>query len=390
MTSRMKRRLLAVVLITAATIVIAVVAIDWKLRADLNTAREQWRAAGGILVLADAKPVRRIAEEDDAAPVYRRAFEAMTPLNSDQKQILSALEDEAAASAILTENVEAIQLARQAASLPACDWRSRVYEDGMSSRFGDLPKVRSLALLLDAEARIRARQQDFIGAAESIEAMLGIAGHASSDPWMVPLIVRLSIAHLALDSLRDSFADADVPERLASIIAQPDGHRAEAIRAFQLEGAMGIKVFDDPVARSTVNPWSWFRWLALHDQSRYLRAMTDELHRLRSAIAPEGRSRLKAFEPDWTAPLTALFIPALMKVGDSVAYTEVEHAMARAAILLRQHFAVHGTYPDTFDMPIDPFTGKPLHYQREGEGFVIWSEVTMPGSDGGRIEWRWN
>jgi len=39
-------------------------------------------------------------------------------------------------------------------------------------------------------------------------------------------------------------------------------------------------------------------------------------------------------------------------------------------------------------VPIDPFTGKPLVYRREGEGFIVYSLGTNQKDDGGRMTWE--
>ncbi len=36
------------------------------------------------------------------------------------------------------------------------------------------------------------------------------------------------------------------------------------------------------------------------------------------------------------------------------------------------------------EVPIDPFTGKPLVYRREGEGFIVYSLGSNQKDDGGR------
>jgi hypothetical protein len=55
-----------------------------------------------------------------------------------------------------------------------------------------------------------------------------------------------------------------------------------------------------------------------------------------------------------------------------------------------------GRYPDSLAelvpdllpaVPIDPFTGDPLVYRREGEGFVVYSLGSNQKDDGGRSTW---
>jgi len=52
-----------------------------------------------------------------------------------------------------------------------------------------------------------------------------------------------------------------------------------------------------------------------------------------------------------------------------------------------------GRYPESLEelvpgilkeIPIDPFTGKPLVYRREGEGFIVYSLGSNEKDDGGR------
>lgn len=56
-----------------------------------------------------------------------------------------------------------------------------------------------------------------------------------------------------------------------------------------------------------------------------------------------------------------------------------------------------GRYPEGLDelvpgilgeVPIDPFTGKPFVYRREGEGFIVYSLGSNQKDDGGRSTWE--
>jgi hypothetical protein len=61
---------------------------------------------------------------------------------------------------------------------------------------------------------------------------------------------------------------------------------------------------------------------------------------------------------------------------------EVGVAQARTVLSLRQYESDHGTYPDTLEAlvpdhldgtPIDSFSGEPLNYRRDADGFVLYS-----------------
>jgi hypothetical protein len=71
--------------------------------------------------------------------------------------------------------------------------------------------------------------------------------------------------------------------------------------------------------------------------------------------------------------------------------------IASAAVALRRHKLDHGSYPPSLEalvpaflarVPLDPFTGRPLKYLAEGEGFSLSAEV-MPGTlRPERFQWK--
>ena len=66
---------------------------------------------------------------------------------------------------------------------------------------------------------------------------------------------------------------------------------------------------------------------------------------------------------------------------------------SRTGLACRLHKSRTGQYPDSLEalvpaileeIPVDPFTGKPLVYRREGEGFIVYSLGSNQKDDGGR------
>lgn len=86
------------------------------------------------------------------------------------------------------------------------------------------------------------------------------------------------------------------------------------------------------------------------------------------------------------------------------AYDEAQLDLARLAVVLEQHRARHGQYPDTLDavapdlsgsLPLDPFTGEPYRYEPSVDRFQLYSAGPNRIDDGGRqgtrdgdIAWR--
>jgi hypothetical protein len=91
--------------------------------------------------------------------------------------------------------------------------------------------------------------------------------------------------------------------------------------------------------------------------------------------------------------------PSKMMIYDSeaaflkVAQIEAIMLANRAGLACRLYKSRTGTYPASLEelvpgllneVPVDPFTGKPFVYRREGEGFIVYSLGSNEKDDGGR------
>lgn len=70
---------------------------------------------------------------------------------------------------------------------------------------------------------------------------------------------------------------------------------------------------------------------------------------------------------------------------------------ARTGLACRVYKSRTGEYPEDLKtlvpglltaVPVDPFTGKPLVYRREGKGFIVYSVGSNLKDDGGRSTWE--
>ena len=87
------------------------------------------------------------------------------------------------------------------------------------------------------------------------------------------------------------------------------------------------------------------------------------------------------------------FEAAYMKV----AQIEALMLSSRAGLACRLFKGQTGRYPDRLEelvpallpeLPVDPFTGKPLVYRREGDGFIVYSLGSNQKDDGGRMTYE--
>lgn len=77
-----------------------------------------------------------------------------------------------------------------------------------------------------------------------------------------------------------------------------------------------------------------------------------------------------------------LFCPALPQAQTAVDRALARHLLLRTSVALAEHRLKHGSYPDSLQaltpdflpsLPTDPFSGQPLHYQRHGSSYLLYS-----------------
>ena len=110
----------------------------------------------------------------------------------------------------------------------------------------------------------------------------------------------------------------------------------------------------------------------------------------------QSRAELRAWEPQkhpWYAYLSKFFIGNSEAAFMKVAQIEAIMLANRAGLACRLYKSRMGRYPDSLEalvpdflagIPVDPFTGKPFVYRREGEGFIVYSLGSNQKDDGGR------
>ena len=107
----------------------------------------------------------------------------------------------------------------------------------------------------------------------------------------------------------------------------------------------------------------------------------------------ESRERMvrwreeRVFGAPQYAVISMLLLPSLDRMAAAPARTEASLNGATIAAALGDYRLRTGAYPVFLEdlqveLPVDPFTGKPYHYRREGSGFVVYS-VGDDGDNGG-------
>lgn len=298
---------------------------------------------------------------------------------------------------------------KEAASRPASS-RSIDYRDGPSALAVNAGYAHRLAAFAGAAAGMCALEKD-PRAFDRWEAILGASQGISGDRGcLVNLLVQIAVERDAVRILREILevcrADASVLERVSeALVRLPDWPEAHARAMAGEEAGLGIMIWESWLTgtASSVNrggsPAGLLRvWLAA-DYLAYLRLFR-RIHERRHdptwEILGDGPLIEEAFERDVPryAVLTRSLMPALDRVRQQAAASEATRLVARYGVQLARYRLATGSYPETLaalapDLraelpdPVDPCTGKPLVYRREGEGFVVYSLGQNQKDDGG-------
>ena len=118
-----------------------------------------------------------------------------------------------------------------------------------------------------------------------------------------------------------------------------------------------------------------------------------EVRRL-ARLSHVERTKDKAFATTTNitgALVTDLTVPSLSRALDKQPAADAAVALMRAALGVEMYRAAHGEYPESLPalvpeclpaMPMDPFDGKPLRYERSADGYTAHA-VGLDGIDAG-------
>ncbi len=146
----------------------------------------------------------------------------------------------------------------------------------------------------------------------------------------------------------------------------------------QDEDDVGLPLLKKDLRRSL----PWFEFLETQAELPY--------HSSREALRSRDR-RLQ--DAPWYAYMSRFMLGNAEATFMKTAQIEAVMLANRTGLACRLYKSRTGRYPETLgelvpglltEVPIDPFTGKPFVYRREGEGFTVYSLGSNERDDGGR------
>ncbi len=340
-----------------------------------------------------------VPEAENAAVLYRAAFGKMSDGPTDEETDALGLLSEGKAittgqrallKALVDRNREALDLLRGAADRPRCDFGVD-YARGVAAEVTHFNGMIRASKMLHAEALLG---ED--GAApEATRAADRLAEAVADEPLLISQLVRAVCHGIGVEARLKAF-EGDLPrEALGGMleILAPGKIREAYERCFYFEVCSGVQYVLDgggpELPRRPEDP------LTAQDLAYYAQTM-GEFAALASRPYYEVRDEIESLHAGRVegspayAEISRLLMPAAGRASARMAVVEATLGTGQLAAALRIYREEKGAYPASLEalrgilpsIPLDPFTGKPYLYRREGSGFVVYS-VGQDGADGG-------
>jgi len=385
------------------------------------------RAEAGAMALS-AAPARP-RDADNAAPLYRQAFEAMLKgedlppefhekwlacISDDQAERKPFDPSDAKLAAFLDRNEAAMALLRRGAAMPACFFDHDYGRPSINIALPELTHVQAAARLLALDACASGARGRGDRAAADIRAILGLARHEQEEPLVISLLVAVSVHDMGVRTLEAVLsASPPPPAQLAAIDLGEDGSFQRALpRAFLMEEAFvlatvaDIALTDDLAAVRHLEAGDsgcvaavflpLWRVFFMQDEVAAYRQGMHEYQRLAAQPFREAQAGWKEAADQKRIRsrgiLASVAMPAYSRLVEVVAAGDARQAVARCGVAAARFRADKGAWPPDPAalvpqylpaVPRDPFDGKPVRMAARGAGAVFYSVGRDLADDGG-------
>jgi hypothetical protein len=365
---------------------------------DADNGEHPWRAAEALILI-----------EKQNGPLMARitnewAFEK--PLAEKLRSDLAVL---------VEKNRKALDLAAEASARPCFrsqDWNGSLYTPS-TSRLIHLIQV---AKLLAADAALHSDRGDIKGALAECLVGLRLAWRIMDEPSLITTLIANADAKLMLFAFQRAVrGEAMEAKTLDAWMKEMDAGtwRARLNRCIPFERALGLNWGLQAIGgmpgdlSASLNTLSakkgfdrFFLWLGrpvLKSQFIWVHKRFGELEK----IAGEPYYEQNEFLNDrhlervpWYYKPTGVVFPVFGSVFLKEASLEAMMLATKAGLACKIYRAKTGRYPENLEalvpdilpeVPIDPFTGKPFIFRRQGDDLFIYSLGSNRKDDGGRM-----
>ena len=376
------------------------------------------RAEAAEIIAASMPPAP--AHDDDAAPLYQRAFSAIeadkefsdpkSPLDDPLTADMAAEE----VAAILARHAATLELLRRAADKPGCRFVRDWSRPSIDMRLPEYASMRKGGKLLALAARREAARGEMAAALLDVVRIHRLGMHAASEPILIAGLVGQAIDQNAIETLAavlPAIGKQDLPLLDDPAFTDFLGTPVSYERHFYGEEAFGISTIallaeQGAVLLGLTQPGlaRWvgfsFRCFVMPAELAGYREMLQEYRTIagdRTQPFPPIKERIAGIERDAERGKAGLFgklmLPALGQVFVSESKGRAFHRAAEVLVAATHSRLANGLLPESATalvpdylpaVPLDPFTkDAPLLTKRTDDGWLIVYSVGPDGEDDG-------
>ena len=346
-----------------------------------------------------------VPDAQNAALLYRKAFERFNWNEEDWDRWMARSDDpllpqdRVALKELVAKNQEALSLIHEAAALPKCNY-GLDYSKGANLEIPHVNKMIEALKVLETESQV-ADDADLPGVAK---AATRLAESVANEPVLLSQFVRAACQLMAANAreraLNTPIGEADLQDMLSGLEPQKLREGLESTLLFEFYSATNALLSGEKLnfllqAGAPIRPpTDPLRDADLAHMAETYSQFSDLLgkpyYEIRDQVRLLQKTQLE--NAPWYADLTRMMAPAFEKACEQVAETEASLGAAKVGAALKLYQARNGQYPASLSdlasiLPeplVDPFSGQPFLYRREGSGFVVYS-VGKAGQDYGGI-----
>lgn len=394
----------------------------------LRNARKELRAAGRPMTPEEIIP-KKVPSSENAAPLYESAFALLKSESVDGKTLEQSVADTAKeyaaqpdlnATRAAFENAlvhptfsQALELVEQATTRTQCNF-NRQYDLGASLIVPHLNEMLAIGHILNAKALLLAHRGEPQQAYATLATALRMADALRTEPILISALIRNAQYKMALETLPALSAIAppddetaahlsallDAVDPVAPFVRALDGERSlygewiyNCFADGNIHDLLGLEQGGAWAGRFAKAVLGYRPSLQL-DHTFFLRnyaRFADNASRPFWEISPPPRMNPEDEFP-WYATLSRFFTINFNSSFLGIVHMQAQLRVSRTGLALIRHKAARGSYPATLagidprfldELPIDPFTGQPLAYRPEDDGFVLYSLGENLADDGG-------
>ncbi len=398
----------------------------------VNDAQEEFVRQVEDELVAEQDSIIRVAPEDDAAPLYGRAWLLyVAPVDQDNLYSVKNMHKAKPADIdkYMADNAACLATLKKAMLKPGCSMQVDLSK-GILASLPNTHKFRESVRFLTVAARYEAGKGNSEEALRLLGICLRLSRDAGANRLLLPRMVQVACEAITVSALEHVLSECNPSEaELRSFLAALDAHiksRPPMAEVFGREKIlMTVTVKDlvtgklDPSAAMGVTPsggsqlgvGAWRASGLLLKEARNLARVMDRQAEAARKPFPESLAEMEKIEkeifPSSGGSRQGLMIllegrlwinqllPSSGRLLISEARTVAKLDLARLAIACRLHKLKTGAYPASLadlsksypkefaKLPLDPFSAQDMKYKRTEAGCKLWSLDSNRIDEGG-------